>query len=41
VARWAEDKVVLRRSNLAEVQGVAAGLIAGIEDGDPDWGGAC
>jgi len=31
VARWAEDKAVLRR-NLSEVQGVAAGLIAGIED---------
>jgi len=31
VARWAEDKAVLRR-NLAEVQGVAAGLIAGIEE---------
>jgi len=31
VARWAEDKAVLRR-NLAEVQGLAAGLIAGIED---------
>ncbi len=30
VARWAEDKAVLRR-NLAEVQGVTAGLIAGIE----------
>ncbi len=31
VARWAKDKAVLRR-NLAEVQGVAVGLIAGIED---------
>jgi len=31
VARWAEDTAVLRR-NLAEVQGVAAGLIAGIEE---------
>lgn len=31
VARWAEDKAVLRR-NLAEAQGVAAGLIVGIED---------
>jgi len=31
VARWAEDTAVLKR-NLAEVQGVAAGLIAGIED---------
>jgi len=31
VARWAEDKAVLRR-NLAEVQGVATGLIAGIEE---------
>jgi len=31
VARWAKDKAVLRR-NLAEVQGVAAGLIAGIEE---------
>lgn len=31
VARWAEDKAVLRR-NLVEVQGVAAGLIAGIEE---------
>ncbi len=30
VAHWAQDKAVLRR-NLAEVQGVAAGLIAGIE----------
>ena len=30
VARWAEDKAVLRR-NLSEVQGVAARLIAGIE----------
>lgn len=28
--RWAEDKAVLRR-NLAEVQGVAARLIAGID----------
>lgn len=27
---WSEDKAVLRR-NLAEVQGVAAGLIGGIE----------
>ncbi len=34
VARWAKDKAVLRR-NLAEVQGVAAGLIAGIEGVDP------
>ncbi len=33
VARWAKDKAVLRR-NLAEVQGVAAGLIAGIEEND-------
>lgn len=33
VARWAEDKVVLRR-NLAEVQGVPAGLIAGIEEAE-------
>jgi hypothetical protein len=33
VARWAKDKTVLRR-NLAEVQGVAAGLIAGIEDAE-------
>ncbi len=31
VARWAQDKAVLRR-NLTEVQGVAAGLIAGIEE---------
>ena len=31
VARWAEDKAVLRR-NLAEVQGIAARLIAGIEE---------
>lgn len=31
VARWAQDKAVLRR-NLSEVQGVAAGLIAGIEE---------
>lgn len=31
VARWAEDKAVLRR-NLAEVQGVSAGLIAGIDE---------
>jgi hypothetical protein len=31
VARWAEDKVVLSR-NLMEVQGVAAGLITGIEE---------
>ncbi len=31
VARWAEDKAVLRK-NLAEVQEVAAGLIAGVED---------
>ncbi len=30
VAHWAQDKAVLRR-NLTEVQGVAAGLIAGIE----------
>jgi len=30
VAHWAQDKAVLKR-NLAEVQGVAAGLIAGIE----------
>jgi hypothetical protein len=30
VARWAEDKAVLKR-NLTEVQGVAAGLIEGIE----------
>ena len=30
VARWAEEKVVLRR-NLTEVQGIAARLIAGIE----------
>jgi len=29
VAHWAQDKAVHRR-NLAEVQGVAAGLIAGI-----------
>lgn len=33
VARWAKDKVVLR-CNLAEVQGVAEGLIAGIEADD-------
>lgn len=32
VAHWAQDKAVLRR-NLAEVQGVAAGLIGGIEAG--------
>lgn len=32
VARWAEDKAVLRR-NLAEVQGVAAGLIGGDRGG--------
>ncbi len=31
VARWAKDKAVLRRS-LAEVQGVAAGLIDGIDE---------
>ncbi len=31
VANWAKDKAVLRR-NLAEVQGVAAALIAGIEE---------
>lgn len=31
VARWAEDKAVLRR-NLTEVQGVAAGLIGGIDE---------
>ena len=31
VAHWAQDKAVLRR-NLTEVQGVAAGLIAGIEE---------
>ncbi len=30
VARWAKDKAVLKR-NLAEVQGVAAGLIEGID----------
>ena len=30
VAHWAQDMAVLRR-NLTEVQGVAAGLIAGIE----------
>ena len=30
VAHWAQDKAVLKR-NLTEVQGVAAGLIAGIE----------
>jgi len=31
VAHWAQDKAVLKR-NLTEVQGVAAGLIAGIEE---------
>jgi len=31
VARWAKDKAGLRR-NLAEVQGVAAGLIGGIDE---------
>lgn len=30
IAHWAQDKAVLRH-NLTEVQGVAAGLIAGIE----------
>ncbi len=33
VAHWAKDKTVLKR-NLAEVQGVAAALIAGIEEAD-------
>ena len=31
VAHWAQDKAVLKR-NLTEVQGVVAGLIAGIEE---------
>lgn len=35
VARWAENKAMLRR-NLTEVQGVAAGLIAGIEEAGLD-----
>lgn len=36
VARQAEDKAVFTR-NLVEVQGVAAGLIAGIEGGRVEW----